>query len=102
LGLELRQRDPVTSHFYSLGRSLAQGRRPVRGTRIQKSAGYLRGELPYRPPLAFVAGVLGPLVGADLLHLRHITQVPVGVLSIGGAGTFDRIVLSSFMATLMV
>jgi hypothetical protein len=24
------------------------------------------GELPYRPPVAFVAGVLGPLVGADL------------------------------------
>jgi uncharacterized membrane protein len=23
-------------------------------------------ELPYRPPLGFVAGVLGPLVGADL------------------------------------
>jgi uncharacterized membrane protein len=59
-------------------------------------------ELPYRPPVAFVAGVLGPLVGADLLHLRHITRVPVGMLSIGGAGTFDGIVLSSFLATLMV
>ena len=59
-------------------------------------------ELPYRPPVAFVAGVLGPLVGADLLHLRHITQVPVGMLSIGGAGTFDGIVLLSFLATLLV
>ncbi len=58
--------------------------------------------LPYRPPVAFVAGVLGPLVGADLLHLRDITTVPVGVLSIGGAGTFDGIVLSSFLATLLV
>ncbi len=58
--------------------------------------------LPYRPPVAFVAGVLGPLVGADLLHLRDITRVPVGVLSIGGAGTFDGIVLSSFMAALLV
>jgi uncharacterized membrane protein len=58
--------------------------------------------LPYRPPVAFVAGVLGPLVGADLLHLRDITRVPVGVLSIGGAGTFDGIVLSSFLATLLV
>jgi uncharacterized membrane protein len=59
-------------------------------------------ELPYRPPVAFVAGVLGPLVGADLLHLRHITRVPVGMLSIGGAGTFDGIVLSGFLAALLV
>ena len=58
--------------------------------------------LPYRPPVAFVAGVLGPLVGADLLHLRDITSVPVGMLSIGGAGTFDGIVLSSFLAALLV
>jgi uncharacterized membrane protein len=59
-------------------------------------------ELPYRPPVAFVAGVLGPLVGADLLHLRDISRVPVGILAIGGAGTFDGIVLSSFLATLLV
>jgi uncharacterized membrane protein len=59
------------------------------------------GETPYRPPVAFVAGVLGPLVGADLLHLRDITRVPVGILSIGGAGTFDGIVLSGFLATLL-
>ncbi len=50
------------------------------------------------PPIAFVAGVLGPLVGADLLHLRDIEQCGPGVMSIGGAGTFDGIVLSWIVA----
>lgn len=53
------------------------------------------------PPVAFTAGVLGPLVGADLLHLRQIREIAVGVASIGGAGTFDGIVLSALVATLL-
>ncbi len=50
------------------------------------------------PPLAFVAGVLGPLLGADLLHLREIPRISTGMASIGGAGTFDGIVLSGILA----
>lgn len=50
------------------------------------------------PPVAFVAGVLGPLIGADLLHLRDIEKIAAGVASIGGAGTFDGIVLSGIVA----
>jgi len=50
------------------------------------------------PPLAFVIGVLGPLIGADLLHLRDIEAAETGVASIGGAGTFDGIVLSGIIA----
>ncbi len=49
-------------------------------------------------PVAFVAGVAGPLIGADLLHLREVESAAVGVLSIGGAGTFDGIVLSGIIA----
>lgn len=49
-------------------------------------------------PVAFVAGVSGPLIGADLLHLKDIERVASGVLSIGGAGTFDGIVLSGIVA----
>lgn len=52
----------------------------------------------YRPPVAFIAGVLGPLIGADLLHLKDVTRVSMGMLSIGGAGTFDGIVLSGVLA----
>ncbi|MBI3355317.1 MAG: DUF1614 domain-containing protein, partial [Nitrospirae bacterium] len=36
------------------------------------------------PPVAFVAGVLGPLIGADLLHLRDIEKIATGIASIGG------------------
>ena len=49
-------------------------------------------------PVAFIAGVAGPLIGADILHLRGITRLAPGMVSIGGAGTFDGIVLSAVMA----
>ena len=50
------------------------------------------------PPVAFVAGVLGPLIGADLFHLRDVEKITTGIASIGGAGTFDGIVLSGIVA----
>lgn len=49
-------------------------------------------------PVAYVAGVVGPLVGADLLHLRELSGKAIGIMSIGGAGTFDGIVLSGIVA----
>ncbi|MFQ5850672.1 MAG: DUF1614 domain-containing protein [Candidatus Binatia bacterium] len=55
----------------------------------------------FAPPIAFVAGVLGPLIGADLLHLRDIKHVATGMASIGGAGTFDGIVLSGLIAAFL-
>ena len=55
----------------------------------------------HAPSVAFSSGVLGPLVGADLLHLREIKKISAGVASIGGAGTFDGIVISSIVATLL-
>ncbi len=55
----------------------------------------------YRAPVAFVAGVVGTLVGADLLHLRDVTRLPVNLVVIGGAGTFDGIVLTGILAALL-
>ena len=52
-------------------------------------------------PIAFTAGVAGPIVGADLFHLKDLLRTPVGVMSIGGAGTFDGIVLSGVLAALL-
>lgn len=52
----------------------------------------------HAPPVAFVAGVLGPLIGADLLHIDAFAKTPTGMASIGGAGTFDGIVLSGILA----
>lgn len=55
----------------------------------------------FAPPVAFVAGVMGPLIGADLLHLKNIRELHTGIASIGGAGTFDGIVLSGMIAALL-
>ena len=55
----------------------------------------------FAPPVAFTAGVLGTLIGADLLHLRNIGRIGTGMASIGGAGTFDGIVVSGLVATLL-
>ncbi|HWP57999.1 MAG TPA: DUF1614 domain-containing protein [Candidatus Acidoferrales bacterium] len=55
----------------------------------------------FAPPIAFVAGVLGPLIGADLLHLSEVKRLATGVASIGGAGTFDGIVLSGLFAAIL-
>jgi uncharacterized membrane protein len=52
----------------------------------------------FATPVAFVAGVAGPLVGADLLHLRDVEQIASGMVSIGGAGTFDGILLTGILA----
>ena len=54
-----------------------------------------------RAPVAFVAGVAGPLIGADLLHCRDFSRISASVVSIGGAGTFDGIVLSGLLAALL-
>ena len=42
--------------------------------------------------------VLDPLISANLLHLRDIAGLETGIASIGGAGTFDGIVLSGIVA----
>lgn len=49
-------------------------------------------------PVAFVAGVAGPLIGADLLHLVSVRDMESGMVSIGGAGTFDGILLTGILA----
>ncbi len=49
-------------------------------------------------PVAFVAGVAGPLIGADLMHVREFERVGGGMVSIGGAGTFDGILLTGILA----
>jgi uncharacterized membrane protein len=52
-------------------------------------------------PIAFAGGVLGTLIGADLLHLKEIQEMTPGVLSIGGAGVFDGIALCGLFALLL-
>jgi uncharacterized membrane protein len=56
--------------------------------------------LAYRhaPAVAYVAGSLGALIGADLLNLPRVAQLGAPVVSIGGAGTFDGVFLSGILA----
>lgn len=55
----------------------------------------------YAPSLAYIAGTLGTLVGADLLNLGKIQGLGAPVASIGGAGTFDGIFLTGILAVLL-
>lgn len=55
----------------------------------------------HAPAVAFAGGVLGTLIGADLLHLKDVTRMSAGVLSIGGAGVFDGIALCGLFALLL-
>jgi|SRR5579871_1088965 len=52
-------------------------------------------------PLAYVAGSLGTLIGADLTNLDRITELGAPVASIGGAGTFDGIFVTAIIAVLL-
>ena len=53
------------------------------------------------PPVAYVAGSMGTLIGADLSNLDKITGLGAPVASIGGAGTFDGIFLTGILAVLL-
>ena len=52
-----------------------------------------------RAPVAYISGVMGVLVGADLLHLWNLPPYN-GLMSIGGAGVFDGIFLVGILAAL--
>jgi len=54
----------------------------------------------FAAPCAFVVGVLGTLIGADILNLRKIQKYG-GFLSIGGAGVFDGIFLVGIVSALL-
>jgi len=52
-------------------------------------------------PLAYIAGSLGTLLGADLLNLGKIPGLGAPVASIGGAGKFDGIFMTGIVAVLL-
>ena len=51
--------------------------------------------------IAYIAGVLGTLIGADLSNLSVIKKLGASMASIGGAGSFDGIFLSGIVAVLL-
>jgi len=53
------------------------------------------------PPVAYVSGSMGALIGADLSNLQRIGELGAPVVSIGGAGTFDGVFLTGIIAGLL-
>ncbi|MBS1263340.1 MAG: hypothetical protein MAG715_00516 [Methanonatronarchaeales archaeon] len=58
-------------------------------------------DVAFLPRVAFAGGVVGALVGADLMNLKEIANLGALVASIGGAGTFDGILVTGVTAVLM-
>lgn len=54
----------------------------------------------FSAPVAFISGVLGTLIGADILNLGKMKKYG-GYLSIGGAGVFDGIFLVGIISALI-
>lgn len=53
-----------------------------------------------KTPVAYISGVLGVLIGADLLNLPRVGSYP-GMISIGGAGVVDGIFLVGIISALL-
>lgn len=51
--------------------------------------------------LAYISGVLGVLIGADIMHLNKIVNLGAPIAAIGGAGTFDGIFITGIIAALL-
>ena len=51
--------------------------------------------------IAYVAGTMGCLFGADIFNLGIVSQLHAPVASIGGAGTFDGVFVSGIVAVLL-
>jgi uncharacterized membrane protein len=53
------------------------------------------------PAVAYISGVMGTLIGADLLRIRQIKTFGLSFLSIGGAGVFDGIFVVGIISVLL-
>jgi uncharacterized membrane protein len=55
----------------------------------------------YAPQIAYISGVMGTLIGADLLRVPQLRRLEAPFLSIGGAGVFDGIYLVGLISVLL-
>jgi uncharacterized membrane protein len=53
------------------------------------------------PPLAYICGSLGTLIGAYLMNFSRLQGLGAPIASIGGAGTFDGVFLTGIIAVLL-
>jgi len=55
----------------------------------------------FAPQVAYISGVLGTLIGGDLLNLVRALKLGAGIASIGGAGVFDGISLVGIFSVVL-
>jgi uncharacterized membrane protein len=55
----------------------------------------------FAAPVAYISGVLGTLIGGDLLNLGKAKRLGSGIVSIGGAGVFDGIFLVGVFSVIL-
>lgn len=55
----------------------------------------------FAPQVAYISGVLGTLIGGDLLNLGRARKLGAGIVSIGGAGVFDGIFLVGIFSVVL-
>ncbi len=61
----------------------------------------LFGGYAHTDAIAYVGGVIGTLLGADIANLGKLRDLGAPVASIGGAGTFDGVFLTGIVAVLL-
>jgi uncharacterized membrane protein len=59
------------------------------------------GELYNCARLAFVAGTAGTLAGTTLLNAPRLEKLGTSMISVGGLGSFDGIVLTGLLSTIV-
>jgi uncharacterized membrane protein len=53
------------------------------------------------PPVAFVSGTVGGIIGVDLVHLGQIIDLDAAYIAIGGRGVFDGIFTTGIIAAVL-
>ncbi len=57
--------------------------------------------LVYAGPIAYVAGCLGTLIGADILKIKDMIDSGASNISIGGLGSFDGIYIAGLLSVVI-
>ena len=90
----------VVYHFSRIVPGVGIAVPPIAPALVAAGAAYLFNRR-HAPAIAYIAGTIGCLVGADVINLIKIPELSAPMASIGGAGTFDGIFISGVVAVLL-
>jgi len=90
----------VVYHFSRIVPGVGIAVPPMAPALVAAGAAYLFNRR-HASALAYIAGTIGCLLGADILNLIKIPELSAPMASIGGAGTFDGVFISGVVAVLL-